>query len=416
MKRFKLTLIILGWLGSAGNAQTNAAGLMQAKVDVVYLSSDLLGGRGTSTPGEQLAAEYIIRRFKDLGLRPAAPGGIWMYPFSFKEKTNPHDTSANAESKTLTGYDILGAMDNGAKNTVIIGAHYDHLGMGGPGSGSLAANEIAIHNGADDNASGVAGILSIAEKLKNNPKTKNNNYLFIAFSGEEKGLYGSNAYTKDATFDVSKVNYMINLDMIGRLNSEKSIAVGGVGTSPAWKPMFENNTTLNGFKIASTESGQGPSDHTSFYLRGIPVLHFFTGQHKDYHKPSDDAPLINYDGLLSVSDLVVYTIEQKNDEGKLSFTKTKDESGKRSTSFKVTMGIMPDYLYQDGGIRLDGVTEGKPASKAGLKAGDIIYKIGDIAIKDMNSYMEVLGKHEKGDKVIVEYKRDGKMQSLELIF
>jgi hypothetical protein len=416
MKRIKLTLAILGWLGSIGYAQSIHSGLMQAKVDVVFLSSDLLEGRGTSSKGETLAAEYIVRRFKDLGLRPAAPDGSWLFPFIFKEKTNPHDTSTNAESKSMTGYDVLGVLDNGAKNTVIIGAHYDHLGMGGPGSGSLAANEIAIHNGADDNASGVAGILSIAEKLKNNPKARNNNYLFIAFSGEEKGLYGSNAYTKEATFDAAAINYMINLDMIGRLNSEKSIAVGGVGTSPSWKPMFENNTTLNGFKIASTESGQGPSDHTSFYLKGIPVLHFFTGQHKDYHKPSDDAPLINYEGLISVTDLVVYTIEQKNNEGKLLFTKTKDESGKRSTSFKVTMGIMPDYLYQDGGIRLDGVTEGKPASKAGLKAGDIIYKVGDTPIKDMNSYMEVLGKHEKGDKVVVEFKRDGKMQTLELIF
>ena len=416
MKRLFISLIIIAIFACFAYAQSNTIGLMQAKVDVVYLSSDLLGGRNTASEGEHLAAEYIIHRFKEIGLQPAGLHDAWLYPFNFKEKNNPHDTSSVNDAPTMTGYNVLAKLDHGANNTVIIGAHYDHLGMGGTGSGSLAANEIAIHNGADDNASGVAALLAIAEKLKNNPLSKNNNYLFIAFSGEEKGLYGSNAYSKDATFDASKYNYMINLDMVGRLNPERSIAVGGVGTSPSWKPMFENNTMLNGFKIASTESGQGPSDHTSFYLRGIPVLHFFTGQHKDYHKPSDDAPLINYDGLLSVADLVVYVIEQKNNEGKLAFTKTNDDSGKRSTSFKVTMGIMPDYLYQDGGIRLDGVTDGKPASLAGLKAGDIVYKIGDAQIKDMTSYMEVLGKHEKGDKVKVEFKRDGKIQNLELTF
>lgn len=389
--------------------------LMKTKVDVVYLSSDLLEGRATASMGEQLASEYIISRFKGLGLRPAAPDGTWMYPFMYREKAHPHDTSNSGPVKT--GHNVLSKIDNGSATTVIVGAHYDHLGMGGPGSGSLAANEIAIHNGADDNASGVAAMLAIAEKLKNNPAAKNNNYLFIAFSGEELGLYGSNAYSKDPAFDMTSINYMINLDMVGRLGtSDKTIAVSGVGTSSAWKPMLENNAVLRGIKISATESGQGPSDHTSFYLRGIPVLHLFTGQHKDYHKPSDDAPLINYEGILEVADLVTDIIESKNAGSKLDFIKTKDESGRRSTSFKVTMGIMPDYLYQDGGIRLDGVTDGKPAALAGLKQGDIVLKVGDTKIMDMNSYMEVLGKHEKGDKVKVLFKRDGKEQELDLVF
>ncbi|MEO5582184.1 MAG: M20/M25/M40 family metallo-hydrolase [Saprospiraceae bacterium] len=414
--KFFLIILTCACLTFQSKAQTSELCLMQARVDLVYLSSDLLGGRATASEGEYLAAEYIIHRFKEIGLRPGGVDNTWLYPFHFKEKSNPHDTSSMSDLASKTGFNVIGKIDNGAKYTVIIGAHYDHLGMGGAGSGSLAANEAAIHNGADDNASGVAALLAIAEKLKNNPITKNNNYEFIAFSGEEKGLYGSNAYTKDGSFNSDQYNYMINLDMVGRLNAEKSLALGGVGTSPAWKPMLENNAAIRGFKISASESGQGPSDHTSFYLKNIPVLHFFTGQHKDYHKPSDDAQWINFEGLLNVANLVGYIIENKNNEGKLGFTKTKDESGKRSTSFKVTMGIMPDYLYQEGGIRLDGVTDNKPAANAGLKAGDIVLKIGDTEIKDMNSYMEVLGKHEKGEKVNVEFKRDGKMQSLLLTF
>lgn len=242
--------------------------LMKTKVDVVYLSSDLLEGRATASIGEQLASEYIISRFKGLGLRPAAPDGTWIYPFMYREKAHPHDTSNSGPVKT--GHNVLGKIDNGSATTVIVGAHYDHLGMGGPGSGSLAANEIAIHNGADDNASGVAAMLAIAEKLKNNPAAKNNNYLFIAFSGEELGLYGSNAYSKDPAFDMTSINYMINLDMVGRLGtSDKTIAVSGVGTSSAWKPMLENNAVLRGIKISATESGQGPSDHTSFTLEAF---------------------------------------------------------------------------------------------------------------------------------------------------
>ena len=408
--RFLLFLLFIYFNGSS-----QMPALMQAKVDVVYLSSDLLEGRNTGTQGEVLAAEYIQYRFKNLGLKPGYKSS-WFYNYSFRQKAHPHDTTSEDRLPKVESKNVLTYLDNGAINTIIIGAHYDHLGHGGQGSGSLAANSTDIHNGADDNASGIAGILAIAEKLKNNPDAKANNYLFMAFSGEELGLYGSNAFTKDAGFDPTKINYMINLDMVGRLNAEKSIAISGVGTSPSWKPMLENGAQLNGIKFSSTESGQGPSDHTSFYLKNIPVLHFFTGQHKDYHKPTDDAELINYEGILEIADLIVDIIEAKNNEPKLSFTKTKDESGKRSSSFKVTMGIMPDYLYQDGGIRLDGVTDGKPAAAAGLKAGDILLKVGSTDIKDMNSYMEVLGKHEKGDKVDVVIKRDGKMMTLGLLF
>lgn len=416
MKKISYLVFLLffatGWLPAQ-----NSQDLLQAKIDVVYLSSDFLTGRETATEGERLAAEYIQHRFEALGLTPAGFKGSWLYPFNFQETLNPHDTAKRSLGPVKTGNNVLALLDHGAAHTVVIGAHYDHLGFGGSGSGSLAANDTSIHNGADDNASGIAGILAIAAKLKNNPKTKNNNYLFIAFSGEEKGLFGSNAYTKDSTlFQAGKVNYMINLDMVGRLNQEKVLAVNGVGTSPSWKPRFENQALANGMKISATESGQGPSDHTSFYLKDIPVLHFFTGQHQDYHKPSDDAHLVNYDGILQISDLIVSLIEDLDPKGKLVFTKTKDESGKRAVAFKVSMGVMPDYLYQEGGMRIDGVTEGRPAALAGLQKGDIILKMGEKTIKDIYSYMEALGSFQKGDKIQVEIKRNDVIKSLPVGF
>lgn len=416
MKKISYLVFLLffatGWLPAQ-----NSQDLLQAKIDVVYLSSDFLTGRETATEGERLAAEYIQHRFEALGLTPAGFKGSWLYPFNFQETLNPHDTAKRSLGPVKTGNNVLALLDHGAARTVVIGAHYDHLGFGGSGSGSLAANDTSIHNGADDNASGIAGILAIAAKLKNNPKTKNNNYLFIAFSGEEKGLFGSNAYTKDSTlFQAGKVNYMINLDMVGRLNQEKVLAVNGVGTSPSWKPRFENQALAKGMKISATESGQGPSDHTSFYLKDIPVLHFFTGQHQDYHKPSDDAHLVNYDGILQISDLIVSLIEDLDPKGKLVFTKTKDESGKRAVAFKVSMGVMPDYLYQEGGMRIDGVTEGRPAALAGLQKGDIILKMGEKTIKDIYSYMEALGSFQKGDKIQVEIKRNDVIKSLPVGF
>jgi len=415
MKRF--TLFILFLMGFLVLRSQKIDPLLQAKIDVVYLSSDMLLGRETASEGEKLAAEYIRARFESLGLKPAGLKGSWLYPFNFQETTNPHDTSQKSKGPSKTGNNVLALLDNGAPTTVIIGAHYDHLGMGGPGSGSLAANEIAIHNGADDNASGVAGILAIAQQLLTNPNTRHNNYLFMAFSGEEKGLFGSNAYTKDSlAFNPSKINYMINLDMIGRLNEENVLAISGVGTSPLWKSRFENNTVVEGIKISATESGVGPSDHTSFYLKNIPVLHFFTGQHKDYHKPSDDANLVNYEGILKISTLIVNSIEQFDQKGKLDFVKTKDESGRRSSTFKVSMGVMPDYLYQSGGLRIDGVTDGRPAAMAGLQAGDIILKMGSKEIKDIQGYMEALGSFNKGDKVKVEVKRKEEIKTLEVSF
>ncbi|MEP7169027.1 MAG: M20/M25/M40 family metallo-hydrolase, partial [Bacteroidota bacterium] len=201
------------------------------------------------------------------------------------------DITVELKKVEATGHNIIGYIDNKAINTIVIGAHYDHLGYGG--EGSLYRGAPTIHNGADDNASGDAALIELARILKNS-NDKSNNYLFIAFSGEEKGLLGSNYFVKHPTIDLKKVDYMINMDMVGRMKKdEHTLQVLGVGTSPEWKEVVEK-INIDSVKIKEAESGVGPSDHTSFYLADIPVLHFFTGSHEDYHKPSDDEDKINY--------------------------------------------------------------------------------------------------------------------------
>lgn len=308
-------------------------------------------------------------------------------------------------TKSRTGRNVAGFIDNGSPATIIVGAHYDHLGYGEDGNSMARNTEKAIHNGADDNASGVAAMIELARMLKGT-KNKKSNYLFIAFSGEELGLNGSKYYTEHPLKDLSTVNYMVNMDMVGRLNdSSKALTVGGYGTSPQWPAIFAAVKDSKNFSIKIDSSGSGPSDHTSFYRKDIPVLFVFTGLHADYHRPSDDADRINYPGTLRIIKLVDQVILQSLNEGKLAFSKTRDQQMGNAARFTVTLGIMPDYTYSGAGIRVDGVSSGKAAEKIGMKAGDIIVQLGGIAVNSMDGYMQALAKFKKGDKTTVKYKR-----------
>jgi|TARA_B110000305_G_scaffold11327_1_gene10790 hypothetical protein len=379
--------------------------------DVEYLSSDELEGRSTGSKGEELAANYIEKRFKELNVEPIGENGYFQ-EFSFKQKSHPHDTISTSDSiqeNSITGKNVIGFIDNKSINTIVVGAHYDHLGFGGEGS-LYRSDSLKIHNGADDNASGVSLMLDLAAKLKDN---NNNNYMFIAFSGEELGLLGSNFFVKNPTIDIKSINYMINMDMVGRLNNENTLAVYGLGTSPIFKQTIKSNN--KNFKIIENESGVGPSDHTSFYLNDIPVLHFFTGQHSDYHKPSDDSELLNYEGINLISDFIYSIISDLNDNGKLPFRETKNES-QETPRFKVSLGVIPDYLYDGKGMRIDGVSKGKPAEKAGFQKGDIVIKLGDEEVTDMMSYMKALSKYENGDKVDVQISRKNELSIKKVTF
>ena len=308
--------------------------------------------------------------------------------------------------KKRTAHNVVGYIDNGAARTIVLGAHFDHLGYGEDGNSMLRTGEKLIHNGADDNASGIAALIELARMLRGS-KIKNSNYLFIAFSGEELGLHGSKYFVENPTIDLKSVNYMINMDMVGRLNdSTKTLTVGGYGTSPQWSSFIPVNDRKTPFVIKIDSSGTGPSDHTSFYLKDIPVLFFFTGLHTDYHKPSDDFDRINYTGELRIitfiNNIIIATSQQNQ---KLSFTKTRETQTGTSARFSVSLGVMPDYTFPGSGVRIDGVSDGRPAQKAGLKAGDIIIQLGDYNVSSLENYMQALGKFKKGDNTQVKFKR-----------
>jgi hypothetical protein len=321
------------------------------------------------------------------------------------------------------GHNVYAFRNNHKKNTIVICAHHDHIGIN-EYENSRYSGKPEIHNGADDNASGVAAMLEMSRTLKGR-KYKKNNYLFIAFSGEELGLLGSKFFTQNPPLSLTgntlsklgKINYVVNIDMLGRIDTTKKIlTLNGVGTSPQFeKTISLIKTDTNQIKIVTTKSGLGPSDHASFYIENIPVVHFFSGQHEDYHKPSDDENLINYMGMVNSLDVMEQLISLNNKKGKLPFTKTQDATAGR-TKFKVTLGVMPDYSYTGNGMRIDGVTDGKPAQKAGLKKGDIITKLGDMPVNGIEDYMVGLGKINPENPSTVVVKRGDEVLTLPINF
>jgi aminopeptidase YwaD len=327
--------------------------------------------------------------------------------FNDPEATLDINLKIDIGTKKRNATNVIGFIDNKARNTVVIGAHLDHLGYGEDGNSLDKAKQ--VHNGADDNASGVAGVIELARMLRVSP-LKQNNYLFLGFSGEELGLLGSKYFVEHPTIDLNTVNYMINLDMIGRINENNpSLTVGGFGTSPAWVTTYTSTgkkgiyTSSISFKFDS--SGAGPSDHTSFYLKDIPVLFYFTGVHSDYHKASDDFDKINYAGELNILKHIYSVIEFQNKEtNKLAFTKTKSNLT-AGASFNVSLGIMPDYSFNGVGVKVDAVTDNRPAQKAGIKPGDVIVQLGDHNVPSLEEYMKALGEFKKGDKTTVHFTR-----------
>lgn len=352
-----------------------------------------------------------------LNMKPSKIPVVFMNMVLDKMELNGEiEVNIDIISDTEYGHNVIGFKDNGAEHTVVIGAHHDHLGRGEI-NGSLSEKSNLIHNGADDNASGTSAVLELARALdKAKDWNKNNNYLFIAFSGEEMGLLGSKYYVDNPSIDLEKVNYMMNMDMVGRLDS--TLVINGLGTSSKFKPAVDALTLSPDriAKIKTTEGGMGASDHTSFYLKNIPVLHFFTGQHKQYHKPEDDIELLNMPGELFVIQAMLGLIQDLNDEGKIDYQKTKSETGKRRGKFAVTLGVMPDYVYDGEGMRIDGVKEDRPGAAAGLQAGDVIISMAGKSIKNMMDYMNLLGELKKGQKVDLTIKRGSEVKQLEVQF
>lgn len=392
------------------------------KTHITFLASDDLAGRETGSAGEAKAAGYIADHFENYGLLPAGDENTYFQEFrvNMSVLNNPHrgDTSRSGvtfpDEERITR-NVVAALEGReeAETYIIIGAHYDHLGTGKFGS-LYNRDTTSIHNGADDNASGTAGLLELAHYFSEHPT--NRSLLFIAFSGEEMGLLGSRHFVENPTIALDQTMAMINMDMIGRLKSNK-LLIFGTGSSPGWESLISkaNSDSLN---IETIPDGTGASDHTSFYNKQIPVLHYFTDTHADYHRPSDDTDYINAEGedriLEHAKNLILSLDSLSTDE--LTYTEAPVTQNRDVTMSGVTMGVTPDYGFSGKGMRITGVSGGGPADGAGLKSGDVIIKLADTELEDIYAYMKVLNTLEEGQQTTVTVLRNGQEQTFDIEF
>ncbi|NGP77407.1 M28 family peptidase [Balneolaceae bacterium YR4-1] len=392
------------------------------KNHITFLASDDLAGRETGTAGEAKAAGYIADQFDKFGLLPAGDESTYFQEFrvNMSVLNNPHrgDTSRSGvtfpDEERITR-NVVAVLEGSEEpdSYLVLGAHYDHLGTGKFGS-LYNRDTTSIHNGADDNASGTAGLLELAHYFSEHPTQRS--LVFIAFSGEEMGLLGSRHFVENPTVPLDQTVAMINMDMIGRLNSNK-LLIFGTGSSPGWDSLITkaNTDTLD---IETIPDGTGASDHTSFYNKEIPVLHYFTDTHADYHRPSDDTDYINAEGqdrvLEHVKRLIV-AIDSRSDEV-LPYSEAPVTQNRDVTMSGVTMGVTPDYGFSGKGMRITGVSGGGPADRAGLKSGDVIIRLADTELEDIYTYMEVLNTLEEGEQTTVTVLRDGEEQTIDIRF
>lgn len=316
------------------------------------------------------------------------------------------------EAENVIG--ILPGRDQNLKSeAIIIGAHYDHLGRSSQGAMD-PERENEIRNGADDNASGTAGLLELAQYFSTQQNPPQRSLIFMAFAGEELGLLGSAHYVAHPTFPLEKTVTMINMDMIGRLQ-DSALVVQGVGSSPLFPGLVERCNSAKHFKLSLKKDGLGPSDHSSFYQKNVPVLFFFTGLHDDYHRASDDAEKINAAGEAEILKFIANIVtEIANSDSVPLFTKTESEQPRAATAFRVSVGTVPDYAAEVEGLKLSGVRPGGPAEKAGLQAGDIIVKFGHIDIKNIYDYTYALGEFAPGQEIDVVVQRSGEQLTLKV--
>src|SRR5882762_1055525 len=416
----------------------------EAGIPVIVISSQLagkiLGSRDTALADFEKAADS----------RNANSSGELRNPVRGLKL----ELSTNVVRRESPSFNVIGVLPGSdpklKSEAIVIGAHYDHLGLGGEGSGSLSART-GIHHGADDNASGVAGLIELARMFSSHQPRRT--IIFIAFSGEEEGLIGSNYYVNHPIVPLANTVAMINMDMIGRLK-EKKLLVGGVGTAQEWRSIIDTNNSMqsmtvslnssvstaavtlsaalpivlgaNGqpvvmldpakqFDLTLNEDGYGPSDHSSFYSKQVPVLFFWTGNHDDYHKPSDTADKINYEGEARIVDFVDRIIRDIDKTDKRpTYTVAKSESQGRATGFRVYLGTIPNYADSNDGLKLDGVRDDSPASKGGLKAGDKIVKMAGRDVKNVYDYTYALGEMKAGQEYEVELVRGNERLTLKI--
>jgi hypothetical protein len=384
--------------------------------DIRFLTDDRLQGRMTGSPGADSAASYLARRFSQVGLQPAAGG--WFQTFTIGREA---PAARNTHAGALVGRNVVGILpghDPVLRNqTVILGAHYDHLGHGGFGSLDPDSTGL-VHNGADDNASGAAALIQVAARLAASPPART--VVFIAFSGEELGLLGSAHYVKQPIYPLAGTLAMVNLDMVGRLRNGRLI-VYGARSAKEFPPLLDSLNWYAGFDLKAQGDGYGPSDHSSFYAAKRPVLHIFTDLHEDYHRTTDDWQKVNYDGLKRVADFSLGLVTAlANRTRPLTFVDLPADTPVQNTvtinpatpGYGAYLGTVPDMTGAPGGVRLVGVRAGSPAEKAGLRGDDIITRIGGKETPDLQAMTDALRSHRPGEMVEIVVRRGTALTTL----
>lgn len=384
------------------DARRLTAGVSGPLAHVRYLADDALEGRLAGSPGERCAADYVAARFRALGLEAAGDSGTFFQAVPLVSATNPHAGGGTGRNVVAL---LRGSDPALAGEVVVVGAHIDHLGHGG--QFSMARGDSSVHNGADDNASGVAVLLAVAERLARGPRPARP-VVFIAFSGEEMGLIGSSFYTQHPAAPLERTRAMLNLDMVGRLGAGPLI-VYGTDTADEWQAVVEAAAAAEGVPVRTGGDGFGASDQTSFYARGLPVLHFFTNVHEDYHRPSDDWEKVDAAGLEKVAAIVERVARDvAGRPAALTFRRpTAPPPRAAAGGYGTYLGSIPDFTPVERGVKLSGVRAGSPAERAGIRAGDVIVRMGEMDVADLQGLTDALRAHQPGDVVPVTVLREG---------
>ncbi len=394
--------------------ETAISDLTELEQIITYLASDSLEGRMIASPGARKAALLIAGKMREYGLKPLGDKKSFYQRFPY-QKISSHvmkRSRVRLDTTQSYGQNVIGYHSNDAEYTVVIMAHYDHLGRGQIGFGVMNPAPGEIFNGADNNASGVAAILMLAKRVLELPQAYN--YLFVAFSGGEVGFKGATHFVRNPPLPLEKIAFGLNFDAVGRMLGNQ-LTVYGTGTSPIWPEIVREDNAFD-LLITPEKTGISRSDQTLFFIVNIPALHLSTGKNFDTNKVSDDVELINYEGIEKVIDYSKYILRSAVPFGKPAFTPTNEYKQKYADKFKVTLGIMPDYYYPVMGVRVSVVIPGRSADKAGIRDGDIIIRMGDVEVTNIYRYVDALSKYRRGDQAKIVFKRDGKTMTTTATF
>lgn len=376
--------------------------------DVRYLASDALAGRKTGEPGNDSAAAYLVRQLRALGVRPGGDSGTFFQRWTIGSSEGTRQAGVNGRS-TANVVGVIPGAGRLAGQAVVMGAHFDHLGRGSFGS-LMPDSAGAVHNGADDNASGTAALLESARLLagarRSLPRDRRA-VVFVFFTGEEEGTLGSTWYTNNPPgYAMDSTIAMLNFDMVGRLRDNRLLALGA-RTASEWPALLDSLNQSAGFDLHASGDGWGPSDHAPFFAKHRPVIHFFTDLHEQYHRPIDDAALINADGIVKIADFAVALAERlRARPSGLTFVDAPPPAPAVAASgARPSLGTIPDMSDEPGGVRLSGVRSGSPADAAGLRQGDVLTGLGEHAIANLQDFQNALMAHRPGDRVEIRYRR-----------